>query len=316
MTGITEVVLTESKSARTEQLANMSNERAEKTLNKVKSLFFAVWEGTNFATTQQMADFYEVPEASIRQALSRHSDEFEFDGVKLLKNKSLRDVRDILSLTSKAPQATVWTPRAALRLGMLLRDSEIAKQVRTTLLDAVEHFIPAQAASLPSEPSELDKLNAEARRFEAILSLARLDPKLAAASLGVELTPKPGRPKVKVKKSASKRRGERAFLDDVIVDDPHLYQFIQDSGLIVSPSSRINVNDLWKKLRAWYIEQGILECRGKKGIPEWSEPSNELERYIKGPNQIVKRFSPLFPEARVKLCQGRVYLHRLGWAKS
>jgi hypothetical protein len=53
------------------------------------------------------------------------------------------ELRDYVSASeaesqNKAPSLTLWTPRAALRLGMLLRDSAIAKAVRTVILDIVE----------------------------------------------------------------------------------------------------------------------------------------------------------------------------------
>ncbi|MBD2095900.1 hypothetical protein H6F90_12155 [Trichocoleus sp. FACHB-591] len=59
----------------------------------------------------------------------------------------MKGVRSILNLTPDTPQALVWTPRAALRLGMLLRDSAIAKAVRTSLLDVVERVLPALTAT-------------------------------------------------------------------------------------------------------------------------------------------------------------------------
>jgi hypothetical protein len=63
---------------------------------------------------------------------------FELDGLKILRGRSLKDAREIVSLPSDTSQAATWTPRAALRLGMLLRDSEVAKKVPTLLLDITE----------------------------------------------------------------------------------------------------------------------------------------------------------------------------------
>jgi phage antirepressor YoqD-like protein len=65
-----------------------------------------------------------------------------------------------MNLTSdKIPSLTTWTPRSALRLGMLLRDSAIAKQVRTLLLDLSE-LAPTQPA-LPQTFSEALRLAAD-----------------------------------------------------------------------------------------------------------------------------------------------------------
>ncbi|MEP0873601.1 hypothetical protein NDA01_27975 [Trichocoleus desertorum AS-A10] len=150
---VSDSVLVESKSARNNQLAQVSHDRATEVLNKTKAVFFALWQGVGLATTEQVAEFYEVSTENTRQLLRTYRDEFEADGLKTLKGKALNEVRDLLSLTSKSVNATIWTPRAALRLGMLLRDSEIAKAIRTSLLDAVEHIIPALAPT--SEPPAL-----------------------------------------------------------------------------------------------------------------------------------------------------------------
>jgi hypothetical protein len=60
-------------------------------------------------------------------------EEFEQDGLKFLRGNALKEVCDLMSLSPSTPQSAVWipwTPRSALRLGMLLRDSEVAKFVR------------------------------------------------------------------------------------------------------------------------------------------------------------------------------------------
>lgn len=136
------VVLVESKSARDSHLSAISHARAEELLTKVKGLMFAVHQGTGIATTEQMAEFFEVTPEVVRDNLRRHSAEFKSDGVDTLRNKALKEVREILSLSPNCPNLTVWTPRAALRLGMVLRDSEVAEQVRTALLNMVETVTP------------------------------------------------------------------------------------------------------------------------------------------------------------------------------
>lgn len=139
-----DIVLIESKAAREDHLAQMRQDQAQGILDQVKGLIFALWRGEGIATTAQMAEFYQVHEETVRQSIKRHRDEFDADGLKTLKGKALGEVRDILSLSPNSPNETAWTPRAALRLGMLLRDSQVAKQVRTTLLDLAQYGIPAQ----------------------------------------------------------------------------------------------------------------------------------------------------------------------------
>lgn len=131
-------ILIESKTARDGQLAKVSHESAADTLSKAKALVFALWQGTGAATTEQMADYYEVPAETVRTVFKRHRDELDSDGVKVLRGKALSEAKFIMNLAPNTDKITIWTPRAALRLGMLLRDSTVAQQVRTVLLDVAE----------------------------------------------------------------------------------------------------------------------------------------------------------------------------------
>lgn len=140
MNNLAETVLVESRSARDIQLASATHERAEDVLSKAKALMhFAMYQGNKIASTEQVAEFYEVSTDVVRDNVRRYRDEFESDGVKALKGKALKEVRETLSLTPDTPQATVWNPRGTLRLGMLLRDSLVAKAVRTAVLDETEN---------------------------------------------------------------------------------------------------------------------------------------------------------------------------------
>jgi len=168
---LSDSVLIESKSARDDHLGSMPHEHAQIILEKVRGLYFALWKGVGTATTEAMSNFYEVPEANLRQLLKNHRDEFESDGLQTLRGKALDGVRDLLSLTSMTVNATIWTPRSALRLGMLIKDSPVAKTVRTTLLDAVEQVIPALAHENERLKLELAlaQAQAEAAREQRLL---------------------------------------------------------------------------------------------------------------------------------------------------
>jgi len=137
-----DLILIESQSARTETMLNVSDDRAIDCLNKAKALTMALHYGSNVATTEQMADYYEVSVDTVQKVVQRHKDELMPDGLRKLSAKELKalptQVMDRLSITSMTPSLTIWTPRAALRLGMLLRDSPIAKAVRTEMLDIAE----------------------------------------------------------------------------------------------------------------------------------------------------------------------------------
>jgi len=200
---LAESVLVESKTARDHQLERLSHERATEVLSKVKSLYFALWQGTGAATTEQVRQFYEVDIDAVEAALRRCRAELQSDGVKALKGKLLKDFKHVSASkaetskapsltiwtpraalrlgkllkdfkhvsafeaeTSKAPSLTIWTPRAALRLGMVLQDSPIAKAVRTSLLDAIE-VIPAAVEKMRELELQLALAQAQAETAKA-----------------------------------------------------------------------------------------------------------------------------------------------------
>lgn len=121
-------------------------------LEKVKELFLL--PGTELATVKQISDFYEVGEDAIVAIYSRHADELESDGMKVVKHKELSNLQYESLKTSKGKVTfffkdgtlldfptrgqKVFPRRAILRVGMLLRDSVIAKEVRTQLLNIEE----------------------------------------------------------------------------------------------------------------------------------------------------------------------------------
>lgn len=174
-------VLVESKSARDNQLEQVSDERALEILNKVKALYFALWQGTGTTTTELVAAFFEVSDDTIRSVLKRHKQEMGSDGVKELRGKDLQSLQAIGHCIVQLPEATtrvtLWTPRATLRLGMLLRDSEVAKTVRTTLLDAV--------AAIPIQVERIRELELELAIAKAQGETAKAQEQLAAVTQAI-----------------------------------------------------------------------------------------------------------------------------------
>ena len=143
----------ESKSARNGLLDDFNHDQALSTLNKAKALIMAVWQDTGAATSAQIAEYYEVTPETVRQVCQRHRDELEADGLKVLRGEELKLASDIMSLATKTTQLTIWTPRAALRLGMLLRDSDVAHMLRTVLLELVDAQTTIRRRKPPRKPS-------------------------------------------------------------------------------------------------------------------------------------------------------------------
>lgn len=123
-------------------------------LEKVKELLLI--PNTKWATQKQVAEYYEVGEKAIETIYSRHRDELESDGVSLKSYKEFLNIQNegleisyvvgkTIFIFANGNELTVpnrglkvFPRRAILRVGMLLRDSEVAKEVRTQLLNIEE----------------------------------------------------------------------------------------------------------------------------------------------------------------------------------
>ena len=60
----------------------MNEERLD-VLDKVKEL--VMLKGTEYMTTQMVADYYKVPESTIKTVIGRHKEELIKNGLKILK---------------------------------------------------------------------------------------------------------------------------------------------------------------------------------------------------------------------------------------
>ena len=130
-------------------------------LDKVGSLLLL--DELQMATTEQVAKYFStegkpVTEDVIKKLVERNRDEIESDGYKVALKEELTTnlLGDKLSLKTKRGGFNIlddngevvasgsnkgialFPKRAILRVGMLLRDSEVAKELRTQLLNVVE----------------------------------------------------------------------------------------------------------------------------------------------------------------------------------
>ncbi|MFE7621735.1 hypothetical protein [Streptomyces sp. NPDC057496] len=145
----TEVALLESRALRVEQMGRVD------VLDKVKSLVMLP-DGIH-VRTEDVARYFEVSTEVVKKVTQRHRVEVSENGLKLLRGAELQKFhRDMLSLwdgegvesyPQAATQLTLYTRRTVLNIAMLLRDSDIARCVRTYLLDA-ERDLRAGYASL------------------------------------------------------------------------------------------------------------------------------------------------------------------------
>lgn len=121
-------------------------------LEKVKKLLLI--PGIKAMTLKQVAEYYEVDPHTIEMICNRNADELESDGTCKMKVKDFLNSHCVrtekqsytttfiykngVSVTMSNGGLKVFPRRAILRVGMLLRDSVIAKEVRTQLLNIEE----------------------------------------------------------------------------------------------------------------------------------------------------------------------------------
>lgn len=100
-----------------------------------------LFNGEYLFTKQMVADFYEVDTSTIDRYLSSYGDELKHNGYVLCKGKYLKEFKlqfaHLINEASKTTQLGLFNFRAFLNIGMLLTESEKAKQVRSIMLDLV-----------------------------------------------------------------------------------------------------------------------------------------------------------------------------------
>ncbi|MDY8021218.1 hypothetical protein [Paenibacillus polymyxa] len=101
-------------------------------LQKVKLL--SLLPDNQHMTVKAVAEYYEVEYQTIINVLNRHKSEFEKDGVKTINNKDEGYFKVKEALSAGQFIVKLVPRKAILRVGMLLRDSEIAVKVRDYLL--------------------------------------------------------------------------------------------------------------------------------------------------------------------------------------
>lgn len=137
-----EVDLVENKELRNEHL-----DRVE-VLNKVKEII--TLSNSKVLTTQLVAEYYEVASNTIKQLHNRNKEELESNGAITLRGDVLKEFKGRLhdvTLLGSASAITVFSIRAVLNVGMLLRDSPIAVEVRNQILNGFEKLTDSQKIS-------------------------------------------------------------------------------------------------------------------------------------------------------------------------
>jgi hypothetical protein len=175
-------IMPESKIITSESMVDnhdLRNELITRTevLDKVKKLLLI--PEMNCMTIRQVADYYEVDIDTLKKCCKRNKDEIILDGVvtktprvfkDLLKGQDVPLVQNQTNLVIQIDDNTrleipnrgikCFSKRAVLRIGMLLRDSKIAQEVRTQLLNIVEHTAEEKPELLTQDIDDEEKLQA------------------------------------------------------------------------------------------------------------------------------------------------------------
>lgn len=144
-----ESVLLESKTLRSGVLG-----RTE-VLDRVKTL--SLLPDGMHVTTAMVAAYFGAAVETIRALVHDHRPELEASGYRVLSGTELSDFKQLSGIQSRTPSLALFSRRAVLNVAMLLRDSEVARQVRVYLLD-MEHLARTQPVDnpAPTDPAGLD----------------------------------------------------------------------------------------------------------------------------------------------------------------
>ncbi|WP_052681864.1 hypothetical protein [Saccharothrix sp. ST-888] len=145
------------------------------------------------ATRSMVAAYFDVDEEAVRTLVRRHREELAGNGMALLKGAGLRGFLGV-NMTPRKPPGRgllVFPRRAVLNVAMLLRDSEVARQVRRHLFDLAQAPVSwpeAMAAEIaqratPGPRGELAELREAYARLARQLEVERA----VVAAMGVRV---------------------------------------------------------------------------------------------------------------------------------
>jgi hypothetical protein len=154
MNGQDEIILTESRTLRDNYVFKDS------VLERVKVV--PVLAGTLEVTVEMAANFYETPIDTIKTILKRHRVEFHEDSeTRTLRGHSLAQFKTEVQggpLSTGIKALTLISRRGLLRIGMLLTESEVARSVRSYLLNVEQIASKEQRAwSMEREVSKRER---------------------------------------------------------------------------------------------------------------------------------------------------------------
>ncbi|WP_415947823.1 restriction endonuclease [Streptomyces sp. KLOTTS4A1] len=147
---IDDAVLLESRSLRNSVLAQTE------VLDRVKVL--SLLPDGMHVTTAMVAAYFEVAVKTLESVMEDHKEELGANGLQVLTGTRLALFKGACGIQSRSRALALFSRRAVLNVAMLLRDSEIARQVRVYLLD-MEYLARTQPVDnfVHRQPEDLDE---------------------------------------------------------------------------------------------------------------------------------------------------------------
>lgn len=140
-----EIAFTESQTLRNEAIANANVDF----LDKIKAVVYLTEDMC--LGVDQIANYYDVGVEAVKTIIKRNRDEFEDDGMIVLRGLELKNFKDMLTqvqsepkLDSRIPSLTLLTKRSLLRVGLIMTNNSIATKIRNYLLNLEESATESQ----------------------------------------------------------------------------------------------------------------------------------------------------------------------------
>lgn len=217
---------------------------------------------TEWTTKENIASFYQVATNTIDQVIHRHKQELTVDGYKVLSKKDFENLHDV---SFKIPNRglAVFSRRAALRIGMLLQNSVVAKLIRSYLLNVEENLgcSPQTQQKLNFMVMQLDKhadqlianasqLSSQADELKDHAQQLRLQTNMVKAIVGEIYVNRDHIKKVDSKAQSNTRR--IAMLEKLTEDSPQYITSEQIKTLREKVKQRGNPATIWAKFRVHF----------------------------------------------------------------
>ena len=129
----------ESQSVRNDTLDNISYDF----LDKIKVVPYLT--NDMVLSTNQIANYYECGLEAVKTIIKRNREEFEADGMIVLKGQDLKDFKEKIGEVQTEPtlnyasSLTILPKRSLLRVGMILTNNALSTKIRNYLLNIEEN---------------------------------------------------------------------------------------------------------------------------------------------------------------------------------